>query len=113
MHHDPIYRTEHALRLYGRMRESSGYQCAIGKSATMPRGDSYRPTTQDRICWMLDVERALARLPKIERDVIEITLLQKRSLERAAFILGRSIRTIVRRRNDALERLAAMPEFRA
>jgi DNA-directed RNA polymerase specialized sigma24 family protein len=62
---------------------------------------------------MLDVERALARLPTIERDVIEITLLQKRSLERAAFILGRSIRTIVRRRNDALERLAAMPEFRA
>lgn len=45
--------------------------------------------------------------------MVEVHLLQKRTLERTAFILGRSIRTIARRRNDALECLAAMPEFRA
>jgi len=79
----------------------------------MPRAESYRPTMQDRICWMLDVERALERIPEMERQVIEVHLLQKRTLERTAFILGRSVRTVRRRLDDALEHLAAMPEFRA
>ncbi len=106
---------EQQLRAYGRMRETKyAVPCAIGARPGMPRQAHNRekPTRADRLCWMIDVQRALARLRPAQLDVIEVHLLQKRTLERTAFILGRSVRTIARRRDEALDALSTMPEFR-
>lgn len=62
-------------------------------------------TFEDSVIFVHDVERCLAQLKSVERELVARIALQEYTLAEAAELLGVSIRTAVRRYEDALDRL--------
>ena len=55
--------------------------------------------------FVYDVERCLARLNRLERELVGRIALQEYTLAETAALTGMSVRTVVRRYSDALDRL--------
>jgi Sigma-70, region 4 len=62
-------------------------------------------TFEDSVIFVHDVERCLARLNSLERELVGRIALQEYTLAETAALTGMSIRTVVRRYSDALDRL--------
>ncbi len=62
-------------------------------------------TFEDSVIFVHDVERCLAKLNPVERELVKRIALQEYTQAEAAELLGVSVRTVVRRYADALDRL--------
>jgi DNA-directed RNA polymerase specialized sigma24 family protein len=62
-------------------------------------------TFEDSVIFVYDVERCLTRLNHVERELIGRIALQEYTLAETAALTGMTIRTVVRRYSDALDRL--------
>jgi hypothetical protein len=62
-------------------------------------------TFEDSVIFVYDVERCLTRLNPVERELIGRIALQEYTLAETAALTGMTIRTVVRRYADALDRL--------
>jgi DNA-directed RNA polymerase specialized sigma24 family protein len=99
--------TEGMLRRYmyrsmeiGRMPSLLGDFSFRGKSSNRR---AY--TFEDSVIFVHDVERCLLRLNPVERDLVGRIALQEYTLTEAAELTGMSVRTVVRRYTEALDRL--------
>ena len=97
--------TEGMLRRYmyrsmeiGRVPSLLGDFSFRGKSSSRK---SY--TFEDSVIFVHDVERCLARLNAIERELVARIALQEYTLVEAAELTGMSVRTVVRRYMGALD----------
>jgi hypothetical protein len=62
-------------------------------------------TFEDAVIFVHDVERCLMRLNSVERELVGRIALQEYTLLEAAELTGMSVRTVVRRYTEALDRL--------
>ena len=62
-------------------------------------------TFEDAVIFVHDVERCLAKLNSMEQELVKRIALQEYTQAEAAEMLGVSVRTVVRRYADALDRL--------
>jgi Sigma-70, region 4 len=62
-------------------------------------------TFEDSVIFVHDVERCLTRLNRLERELVARIALQEYTLAETAELTGMSIRTVVRRYSEALDRL--------
>jgi Sigma-70, region 4 len=62
-------------------------------------------TFEDSVIFVHDVERCLARLNRLERELVGRIALQEYTLAETAELTGMSVRTVVRRYSEALDRL--------
>jgi hypothetical protein len=62
-------------------------------------------TFEDSVIFVHDVERCLARLNSVERELVKRIALQEYTLAETAESTGMSVRTVVRRYSEALDRL--------
>jgi hypothetical protein len=62
-------------------------------------------TFEDSVIFVHDVERCLARLNRLERELVGRIALQEYTLAETAALTGMSARTVVRRYSEALDRL--------
>jgi Sigma-70, region 4 len=62
-------------------------------------------TFEDSVIFVYDVERCLARLNRLERELVGRIALQEYTLAETAALTGMSVRTVVRRYSEALDRL--------
>lgn len=62
-------------------------------------------TFEDSVIFVYDVERCLTRLNRLERELVSRIALQEYTLAETAALTGMTIRTVVRRYEDALDRL--------
>jgi hypothetical protein len=60
---------------------------------------------EDSVIFVHDVERCLARLNRLERELVGRIALQEYTLAETAALMGMSVRTVVRRYSEALDRL--------
>jgi Sigma-70, region 4 len=99
--------TEGMLRRYmyrsmeiGRVPSLLGDFSFRGKSSNR-RGYTF----EDAVIFVHDVERCLTRLNAVERELVGRIALQEYTLMETAELTGMSVRTVVRRYSDALDRL--------
>ena len=99
--------TEGMLRRYMyRSMEIGRVPSLLGDFSFRGRSSSRRAYTfEDSIVFVHDIERCLARLNPMERDLVGRIALQEYTQAEAAALLGMSVRTVVRRYADALDRL--------
>ena len=62
-------------------------------------------TFEDSVIFVHDVERCLTRLNSVERELVGRIALQEYTLAETAALTGMTIRTVVRRYEDTLDRL--------
>jgi hypothetical protein len=62
-------------------------------------------TFEDSVIFVYDVERCLTRLNPVERELVGRIALQEYTLAETAALTGMTIRTVVRRYEEALDRL--------
>jgi Sigma-70, region 4 len=62
-------------------------------------------TFEDSVIFVHDVERCLARLNRLERELVGRIALQEYTLGETAELTGLSVRTVVRRYSETLDRL--------
>ncbi len=62
-------------------------------------------TFEDSVIFVHDVERCLARLNRLERELVGRIALQEYTLAETAALTGMSVRTVVRRYSETLDRL--------
>jgi DNA-directed RNA polymerase specialized sigma24 family protein len=62
-------------------------------------------TFEDSVIFVHDVERCLARLNRLERELVGRIALQEYTLAETAELTGMSVRTVVRRYSETLDRL--------
>ena len=99
--------TEGMLRRYMyRSMEIGRVPSLLGDFSFRGRSSSRRAYTfEDSIVFVHDVERCLAKLNPLERDLVGRIALQEYTQAEAAELLGMSVRTVVRRYAEALDRL--------
>lgn len=102
--------TEGMLRRYmyksmeiGRMPSMLG-NCSFRGKATSQRMRSF----EDQIIFVHDIERCLQRLDNFARQLVVCIALQEYTQVEAAERMGLSVRTVVRRYAEALDRLTAL-----
>lgn len=71
---------------------------------------SSRPirTFEDAVIFVLDVERSLARLNSLDRDILSRVVLQEYTQAEAAQLLGMSVRTMCYKFPKAMDRLTQL-----
>jgi hypothetical protein len=99
--------TEGMLRRYMyRSMELGRVPSLLGDFSFRGKSSSRRAYTfEDAIVFVHDVERCLAVLGPVERALVGRIALQEYTQGEAAELLGMSVRTVVRRYADALDRL--------
>lgn len=99
--------TEGMLRRYMyRSMEIGRVPSLLGDFSFRGRSSSRRAYTfEDSLVFVHDVERCLSRLNPLERELVGRIALQEYTQAEAAELLGMSVRTVVRRYADALDRL--------
>jgi hypothetical protein len=98
-------RTLGLLKRYLRLSVEAGrLPSLLGRELFRARVTYYRTVTlEDAIIFVHDVERCLAQLPDLDRDLIAAMIFQEYTYEEAAFRLRCGRRTIGRRFSDALD----------
>jgi hypothetical protein len=72
-----------------------------------PRQAQLRPAVDDRIIWSIDMGRSFEQLAPLHRAVLQL-LVEGESIAIRAHQMGTSVRTLHRRRDAALQQLAAI-----
>ncbi len=81
----------------------------FGKMVFRGRVSSYRLRTfEDGLLFLLDVEKAIKRLDRLGRTVVDHIVLEGYSFDEAAALTGESRRSIARIYADAMDRLTAL-----
>ena len=70
-----------------------------------PRQGHLRPAIEDRYVWMIDMQRSYEQLAPSHRAVLEL-IAKGASISLQAHRMGTSVRTLLRRRDLALQMLA-------
>lgn len=108
----PFYRkrTEALLRRYLRMSMDMGrLPSLLNRKVVRGRATSCRIRNfEDAVVFVIDVERCLMRLDAASQDLITRIALQEYTQVEAAELTGQSVRTVVRRYGDVLDRLTRM-----
>jgi predicted DNA-binding protein (UPF0251 family) len=99
--------TEAMLRRYVRLSLSVGRMPALlGHDAFRGKMSTYRVTSfEDSVIFVYDVEKCLKRLDGFSQELIRRIALQEYTQGEAAGLLRVSLRTIVRRYGEAIDRL--------
>jgi AraC-like DNA-binding protein len=99
--------TEGMLRRYMyRSMEIGRVPSLLGDFSFRGRSSNQKAYTfEDSVIFVYDVERCLARLNRLERELVGRIALQEYTLAETAALTGMSIRTVVRRYSEALDRL--------
>jgi Sigma-70, region 4 len=99
--------TEGMLRRYMyRSMEIGRVPSLLGDFSFRGRSSSRRAYTfEDSVIFVHDVERCVMRLNSVERELVGRIALQEYTLGEAAELTGMSVRTVVRRYTEALDRL--------
>lgn len=99
--------TEGMLRRYMyRSMEIGRVPSLLGDFSFRGRSSNRKAYTfEDSVIFVYDVERCLARLNRLERELVGRIALQEYTLAETAALTGMSIRTVVRRYWEALDRL--------
>jgi AraC-like DNA-binding protein len=99
--------TEGMLRRYMyRSMEIGRVPSLLGDFSFRGRSSNRKAYTfEDSVIFVYDVERCLARLNRLERELVGRIALQEYTLAETAALTGMSIRTVVRRYSEALDRL--------
>jgi DNA-directed RNA polymerase specialized sigma24 family protein len=99
--------TEGMLRRYMyRSMEIGRVPSLLGDFSFRGKSSNRRAYTfEDSVIFVHDVERCLTRLNSLERELVGRIALQEYTLAETAALTGMSIRTVVRRYWDALDRL--------
>jgi hypothetical protein len=102
--------TEALLRRYMRVSMSAGrVPSLMGRELFRGNVSHCRShTMEDEVIFCMDMEKKLARLPKIEQQLITRIALQHYRQQEAAAMLGLSLSHALRRYADALDRLTTM-----
>ena len=99
--------TEGMLRRYMyRSMEIGRVPSLLGDFSFRGRSSNQKAYTfEDSVIFVHDVERCLARLNRLERELVGRIALQEYTLAETAELTGMSVRTVVRRYSEALDRL--------
>jgi hypothetical protein len=99
--------TEGTLRRYMyRSMEMGRVPSLLGDFSFRGKSSSRKAYTfEDAIIFVHDVERCLARLNPLERELVGRIALQEYTLMETAELTGMTVRTVVRRYADVLDRL--------
>jgi DNA-directed RNA polymerase specialized sigma24 family protein len=99
--------TEGMLRRYMyRSMEIGRVPSLLGDFSFRGKSSSRRAYTfEDSVIFVHDVERCLMRLNSVERELVGRIALQEYTIAEAAELTGMSVRTVVRRYTEALDRL--------
>jgi Sigma-70, region 4 len=99
--------TEGMLRRYMyRSMEIGRVPSLLGDFSFRGRSSNRKAYTfEDSVIFVYDVERCLARLNRLERELVGRIALQEYTLAETAALTGMSVRTVVRRYSEALDRL--------
>lgn len=99
--------TEAMLRRFARLSLSVGRMPALlGHDAFRGKMSTYRVTSfEDSVIFVYDMEKCLKKLDGFSQELIRRIALQEYTQGEAAGLLGVSLRTIVRRYGEAIDRL--------
>ena len=99
--------TEGMLRRYMyRSMEIGRVPSLLGDFSFRGRSSNRKAYTfEDSVIFVYDVERCLTRLNRLERELVGRIALQEYTLAETAALTGMSVRTVVRRYSEALDRL--------
>ena len=99
--------TEGMLRRYMyRSMEIGRVPSLLGDFSFRGRSSNRKAYTfEGSVIFVYDVERCLARLNRLERELVGRIALQEYTLAETAALTGMSVRTVVRRYSEALDRL--------
>lgn len=99
--------TEAMLRRYLRLSMETGrVPSLLGRELFRSRVTSYRVQSfEDVVIFCLDMERCLARLNSNDQQLIKRIALQEYTQQEAAGLLGLSLRDVIRRYGQAVDRL--------
>jgi hypothetical protein len=102
--------TEALLRRYLRMSTEAGrVPSLLGREMFRGNVSSYRVNSfEDVVVFCMDVEKCLARLNAIEKEVVRRVALQQYTLPETAAVLGVCLRQAARRYNGALDLLTGL-----
>lgn len=102
--------TEAMLRRYLRLSMEAGrVPSLLGRSMFRGNVTRYRVSSfEDVVIFCYDVERCLAELTEMERDLVKRIALQQYTQGEAASMLGMSLRTCIRRYGQAVDHLTAV-----
>jgi hypothetical protein len=102
--------TEGMLRRYMyRSMEIGKVPSLLGDFSFRGRSSNRKSYTfEDSVIFVHDVERCLARLNPVERELVGRIALQEYTLAEASALTGMSIRTVVRRYSEALDRMTVI-----
>lgn len=99
--------TEAMLRRYMRLFMHTGRMPSLlGHDAFRGKMSTYRVTSfEDSVIFVYDVEKCLAKLDRFSRELIRRIAIQEYTQGETAGLLGVSLRTIVRKYGEAVDRL--------
>ena len=102
--------TEGILRRYVRLSMEAGrVPSLLGQEMFRGRVTSYKVRGfDDVVIFVHDVERCLMKLTQLQQDLLERIAMQEYTQGEAASLLGMSLRTVVRRYAEALDRLTGV-----
>lgn len=102
--------TEGMLRRYLRLSMSGGrVSSLLGRELFRGKVTSYKVRSfDDVVIFCLDVEKCLAKLEPIERELLKRIAVQQYTQAEAAALMGMSLRGCVMRYHEALDRLTAI-----
>lgn len=102
--------TERLLQRYVQMTMEAGrVPSMMGREVIGGRASSYRiHGFDDAVNFRLDVEKCLAKLEGVEREVVRRVAMQEYTQTEAAELMGVSLRTVVNRYGRALDRLTGI-----
>jgi hypothetical protein len=100
----------------GMLRRYMYRSMEIGKVPSLLGNFSFRAkssnrkgyTFEDSVIFVHDVERCLERLNRLERELVGRIALQEYTLMETAALTGMSVRTVVRRYSETLDRLTVV-----
>lgn len=99
--------TQSLLRRYMHMSMQMGRTPSVlGECMFRGRVSSYRVRSfEDAVIFVFDIDKCLKRLDQVQQDLIARIALQEYTQGEAAALLGMSLRSVVRKYGEALDRL--------
>lgn len=102
--------TQLMLRRFMHMSMQMGRTPSVlGESVFRGKVSSYRLRTfEDSVIFVLDIEKCLKQLDHVQRELIARIALQEYTQGETAALMGMSLRSVVRKYGEAMDRLTAI-----
>jgi hypothetical protein len=102
--------TESLMRKYLRVSMDMGrLPSVLSKGVFRGRASSYRIRNfEDAVVFVIDVERCLNRLDRCSQDLVVRITLQEYTQAETAELTGQSLRSVIRKYGEVLDRLTAI-----